>query len=80
MNIIKQKQTHRHGKQVYVYKRGQVGGGIDLGFGDQRMHTIVYGMDGQQGPAVCTGNSTHYSVITYMEKNLKKNGYIDVYN
>ena len=44
------------------------------------MHTIVYGMDGQQGPAVCTGNSTQYSVITYMEKNLKKNGYIDVYN
>ena len=27
-----------------------------------------------------TGNSTQYSVITHMEKNLKKNGYVYMYN
>ena len=26
-----------------------------------------------------TGNSTKYSIITYMEKNLKKNGYMYMY-
>ena len=27
-----------------------------------------------------TGNSTQYSVMTYMEKNLKKSGYMYMYN
>ena len=27
--FIKQKQTHRHRKQIYDYQRGEVGGGIN---------------------------------------------------
>ena len=30
-------------------------------------------------PVYSTGKSTQYSLITYMEKNLKKNGYMYMY-
>ena len=37
------------------------------------MHTIIYGMGGQWGPAMgTTRNLTQYSVITYMGKECEK--------
>ena len=49
--FIKQKQTHRLWKQTYGYQRGKVEGRDGLRVWDWHMHTIVYGMNGQQGPA-----------------------------
>ena len=48
---------------------GEWGRGNGLVVWDWYMYTEVYGMTGQQGPAIySTGNSTQYSVITYMGK------------
>ena len=53
MNVFaEQKQTHRLWKQTYVYQKGQVGGREGLGVWDWLMHTEVYGMTHQWGPAV----------------------------
>ena len=53
MNLFtKQKQTQKLQKQTYGHQRGQTGGRMDWGLGLTYMHTIVYGMDGQWGPAV----------------------------
>ena len=35
---------------------------------DEYTHTTIYKTDNQQGPLYSTGNSTQYSVITYMRK------------
>ena len=52
MNLhAKQKQTHRHRKQIYCYQRGKEGRD-KLGVWDERMHTTVYKIDKQQGPTV----------------------------
>ena len=51
--LAEQKQTHRHRKQTYGYQRGQVRGWEGWTWvWDWHMHTEVYGMTGQQGPAV----------------------------
>ena len=50
-------------------------GGTDEGFGDWHKFTILYGMDGQLGPAASHRESTQYSVITYMGKESQK-GYV----
>lgn len=39
-------------------------------------HYYVYMIDGPQGPAYRTGNSTQCSVTTYMGKESEKNGYV----
>ena len=53
MNLFaKQKHTHRLWKQTYGYQRGTVGVRDGLEFWDWHMHTAVYGVDGQWGPAV----------------------------
>ena len=36
------------------------------------MHTTVYKIDNQQGILYSTGNSTQYSVITYIGKESEK--------
>ena len=43
-----------------------------LGVWDWPMHTVVYGMTAQWGPAVQQGNSTEYPVIIYMVKESEK--------
>ena len=49
MNLFtKQKQTHRHRKQTYGYKRER----DKLGVWDQQIQTTIYKIDKQQGPAV----------------------------
>ena len=39
---------------------------------DRHLHTIVCGMDGHRDPLYSTGNSSQYSVITYMGKESEK--------
>ena len=52
MNLFaEQKQTHRLSK-TYGYQRGKGAVWDELGVWDWHMHTKVYGMTGQQGPAV----------------------------
>ena len=52
-----------------VTKGDWCGGGRDgLGVWGWHMHTEVYGMNGQQGPAYSTESSTQYSVIIYAGK------------
>ena len=50
--FIKQKQTHRHRKQIYGYQRGKGVGKDKLGVWDQQIHTIIYKTGSQQGPTV----------------------------
>ena len=77
----KQKQTHRHRKQTYSYQRGKGGwGGINQEFGIN-IYTLLYMKEvNNKDLLYSTGNSTQYSVITYMRKNLKKNEYMYMYN
>ena len=52
MNLfIKQKQTHRHRKQIHGYQRGDWGKD-KLGVWDQHIYTTIYKTDTQQGPTV----------------------------
>ena len=70
MNLFaEQKQTK---SKVIVAKGGKSEGRDGLGFGDQHMQIAVYGMTGQRGPAINTGNSTQYSVIVCMWKESEK--------
>ena len=82
MNLfVEQKQTHRLQKQTYSYQRGEVEEKDGLGIWDWDMHTIVYGMDGQRGPAV--QHRELYSIFCdnlYGEETLKKNRYVYMYN
>ena len=50
MNLFAE-QTHKLWK-TYGYQRGQVRGRDGLGVWDWHLHTEMYGMTGQQGPAV----------------------------
>ena len=43
---MKQKQTHKVGKQTYGYQRGKVGERDGLVVWDGQKHTIVYGQWG----------------------------------
>ena len=71
MNLFtKQKQTHRSRNQTYGSQRGNVGERDKLRAWDQHIHTGVYNADNCQGPG--TGNSTQYSPITYMGRELEK--------
>ena len=48
------------------------GGGYKLGARDSHIHTTIYKIDKQQDLLSNTGNSTQYSVITYMGKESEK--------
>ena len=55
MNLFaEQKQTKQTLKNLWLLKRTSmgVGAGVDWGFGDWHMHTEIYGMIAQWGPAV----------------------------
>ena len=64
---------------LMLTKRKMWGGRDGLGVWNWHKHSIVYGIDGQWGPA-STENSIQYSVITYMGKESEKNGYVYMYN
>ena len=78
MNLFtKQKKTHRCRKQTYGYQgrkgqRDKLGDGIDI-------YTLLYIKQiTNKNLLYSTGNSTQYSVMTYMEKESKKE-WIHVY-
>ena len=66
MNLFtKQKETHWLWKQICGYQKEKTGGRDRLGVWDWHNHTIIYGMDGQWGPAE---GPLQYSVKTCMGK------------
>ena len=73
MNLFtKQKQTHRLQKQTYGYQRRKVGGEINLEFGIN-IHTLLYiKLISNKDLLYSKGNSTQYSVITYIGKESEK--------
>ena len=72
--LTKQKQTHRLGKHSNGYQRGQVirgsgeGGGMNLEFGIGVCTLLCMEWMVNGDLLYSTGNSTQYSVITYMGK------------
>ena len=73
MNLFtKQKQTHRHRKQIYGYQRG--GRGVNQEFEINR-YTLAHTKQRNEDPLYSTGNYIQYLAVTYMEKNLKNNLY-----
>ena len=73
MNLFtKQKQSHRCRKQTYGYQVGKKGGGINWEIGTD-IYTLLYIKQITNKDVLCsTGNSTQYSVMTYMGKESKK--------
>ena len=56
MNIsTKQKQTHRHGKQIYGYQRGNGEEEDKLSVWDKQIQNTIYEIDEQQGPTIQHG-------------------------
>ena len=49
--LTKQKQTHRHGKQIYRYQSGK-GRRDKVGIWDEHIHSTEYKIGKQQGPTV----------------------------
>ena len=60
--FTKQKQTHRHRKQISGYQKGKGGG--KLGITDQEIHTTVCEMN--KVLLYSKGNYIQYLVITYV--------------
>ena len=58
--------------KTYGYQRGKVGERDGLKLWTKHIYTVVFGTDGQWGPVYSTGNSTQYSVITCMGKEVEK--------
>ena len=72
MNIFtKQKQSHRYRRQSNGYQ-GVMPGRYELEDWDQHIPTTIYKIDTEIDLRYSTGNSTQYSVMTYMEKNVKR--------
>ena len=71
--LIKQKQTHRLQNETYSYQRGKVGKGeINQEFG-VNIYTLLYIKQiTNKDLLYSTGNSTQYSVMTYMGKESEK--------
>ena len=73
MNLFtKQKQSHRLREQIYGYQGEGLRGGIDWEFGID-MYTLLYlKYITNRDLLYSTGNSTQYSIITYMGKESEK--------
>ena len=70
--FTKQKQTHRHRKQIYITKGERWGRRYNLGDLDYT-HTLLYRTQIiSKDLLFSTGNSTQYSVIIYMGKESEK--------
>ena len=78
MNLLtKQKQSHRCRKLTYGYQGGK-GGGINWEIGID-IYTLLYIKQiTNKDLLYSTGNSTQYSVMTYMGKESKKE-WISIY-
>ena len=73
MNLFtKQKWSHRCRKQTYGYQGGKAGGGINWEIVID-IYTLLYIKQiTNKDLLYSTGNSTQYSVMTYMGKESKK--------
>ena len=73
MNLFtKQKQSHRCRKQTYGYQWGKGWGGINWEIGID-IQTLLYIKEiTNKDLLYSTGNSTQYSVMTFMGKETKK--------
>ena len=69
--FTKQKLTHRSRNQTYGYQRGNVGGRMNWEIGID-IYTIYKKQITNKNLLYSTGNSTQYSVMTYMGKESKK--------
>ena len=74
MNLFtKQKQTHRHKKQIYGYQRGKgVGRGINEEFGINRYILLYIKQIISNVLLYSTGNYIQYLIITYNGKESEK--------
>ena len=74
----KQKRTHRHREQIC----GCSGGWERDGLGVQEMKAIAYGREKQKGRTVSVQHREHFNILrsVIMEKNIKKNVYMYMYN
>ena len=73
MNLFtKQKQTHRHRKQTYGYKRGKGQGGINQEIGSNIYMVLYIKQIANKDLLYSTGNYTQYFVITYKRKESEK--------
>ena len=80
MNLFtKQKQTHRSRNEIYGYQREMWGEVINQDVGINTYTLLYIKQMTNKDLLYNTGNYTQYSVITYMGKNLKKNGYMYIY-
>ena len=70
MNLFT-KQTHRLQKQIYGYQRGRRGG-INQEFGINIYALLYIKQIINKDLLYSTGNSTQYTVITYMGKESEK--------
>ena len=71
MNLpTKQKQSHRCRKQTSL--PGSKGERDKLGDWDWHIYTTIYKIGNNKDLLYSTGNSTQYSVMTYMGKESKK--------
>ena len=69
MNLfIKQKQTHRHRKQIYGYLRGKGGTEINQKFGINIYILLYVKQITNKDPLYSTENYTQYLVIIYKGK------------
>ena len=66
--FTKQKQTYRYQKQTFGNQRRNVVGRDKSGAWDEHSHTTTYKQITSKDLLYSTGNSTQYSVITYMRK------------
>ena len=78
MNLFtKQKQTHRHRKQTYVYQRGKRG--INQEFG-VNIYILPYIKQIKNKDLLySTGNYSQYLTVTYNRKESEKDTYIYKY-
>ena len=82
MNLsTKQKQSYKCRKQTYGYQGVRDEGGIKWEVGID-MYTVLYvKLITNKDLPYSTGNSAQYSVmVPICEKNLKKSGYMYIYN
>ena len=71
-SFTKQKQPHRHKNQTYGYPKGKMREGINQEFWIN-IHILLYIKQIiNKGPLYSTGDSSQYSVITYMGKESEK--------
>ena len=69
--FTKQKQTHRHRRQIYGYQRGKGRGEVNWEFGIN-MYMLLHLKQANKDPPCSTGNCMQYLIVTYNGKESEK--------